>query len=103
MNVSPAKGEYRTQGRLERVLQAGWFAVTAETSPPDSADPAAVLSRAGCLKGLADAVNVLDGAGARAHLSPLATAARWFAMMKVFGAVSLSTTLTTTRGFNDEK
>ena len=43
--------------------------------PPDSVDPADVLARAGCLKGLADAVNVLDGAGARAHLSPLATAA----------------------------
>jgi len=65
----------RSGGQLEAVLRAGHFAITAETSPPDSADPADVLSRAGCLKGLADAVNVLDGAGARAHLSPLATAA----------------------------
>ncbi len=65
----------KSAGRLERVLRAGDFAITAETGPPDSADPADVLARAGCLKGLADAVNVLDGAGARAHLSPLATAA----------------------------
>ena len=65
----------KSAGRLERVLRAGDFAITAETGPPDSADPAAVLARAGCLKGLADAVNVLDGAGARAHLSPLAAAA----------------------------
>ncbi len=62
-------------GRLEQVLRAGDFAVTAETSPPDSADPADVIARAGCLKGLADGVNVLDGASARAHLSSLAAAA----------------------------
>ena len=67
--------EAKSAGRLEQVLRAGDFALTAETGPPDSADPADVLARAGCLKGLADAVNVLDGAGARAHLSPLATAA----------------------------
>ena len=67
--------EAKSGGRLEQVLRAGAFAVTAEMGPPDSADPADVLAHAGCLKGLADAVNVLDGAGARAHLSPLAAAA----------------------------
>ena len=67
--------EAKSAGRLERVLRAGEFAITAEMGPPDSVDPADVLAHAGCLKGLADAVNVLDGAGARAHLSPLATAA----------------------------
>lgn len=75
MNDATAGGATLSGGRLEAVLRAGWFAVTAETGPPDSADPEAVLRRAGCLKGLADAVNVLDGAGARAHLSPLAAAA----------------------------
>ena len=73
-NAMPG-GAVRPRGQLESALKAGWFTVTAETSPPDSADPEAVLRRAGCLKGLADAVNVLDGAGARAHLSPLAAAA----------------------------
>ena len=68
-------GAPKSAGRLERVLRTGGFALTAETGPPDSADPAAVLARAGCLEDLVDAVNVLDGAGARAHLSPLATAA----------------------------
>jgi len=62
-------------GNLETVLNAGQFALTAETAPPDSADPDAVLMRTGCLKGLADAVNVLDGPGAQTHLSPLASAA----------------------------
>lgn len=65
----------KSPGRLEAALRAGHFVVTAETSPPDSADPDAVLKRAGGLKGLADAVNVLDGAGARAHMSSLAAAA----------------------------
>lgn len=62
-------------GNLETILKVGQFALTAETSPPDSADPEAVLARTGCLKGLADAVNVLDGPGAQTHLSPLASAA----------------------------
>ncbi|MSO74929.1 MAG: methylenetetrahydrofolate reductase [Alphaproteobacteria bacterium] len=75
MSEAMLGGASRTLGQLERTLKAGWFAVTAETSPPDSADPDAVLRRTGCLKGLADAVNVLDGAGARVHLSPLAAAA----------------------------
>ncbi len=75
MNETKSGGLAQPVGQLEKALKAGWFAVTAETNPPDSADPDAVLRRAGCLKGLADAVNVLDGAGARAHLSPLATAA----------------------------
>lgn len=62
-------------GKLETVLKAGQFALTAETTPPDSADADAVLARTQCLKGLADAVNVLDGPGAQIHLSPLAAAA----------------------------
>ena len=62
-------------GGLAAVLRRGDFALTAETSPPDSADPDRVLERAGMLKGLADAVNVTDGAGARAHMSALACAA----------------------------
>lgn len=65
----------RSCGRLEAALRAGHFVMTAETSPPDAAAAAPVLARAGCLKGLADAVNVCDGASARAHMSPLAAAA----------------------------
>ena len=64
-----------SEGRLEAVLKAGHFAVTAETTPPDTADAGAVLARVGGLKGVVDAVNVTDGAGARAHMSALAAAA----------------------------
>ena len=40
-----------------------------------SCDAADLLAKAAPLKGLADAVNVTDGAGARAHLGPVAAAA----------------------------
>ena len=63
------------RGSLERTLSAGRFVVTAETSPPDAADPGAVLARVHALRGLVDAVNVTDGAGAMVHMSALATAA----------------------------
>lgn len=59
---------------LARRLASGRFAVTAELTPPVSADPAEFVARAAPLKGLATAVNVTDGAGARAHLSALVAA-----------------------------
>ncbi len=57
-----------------RALAAGRFVITAELVPPVSTDPDDVLARALPLKGLATAVNVTDGAGARAHLSSLVAA-----------------------------
>jgi methylenetetrahydrofolate reductase (NADPH) len=60
--------------KLAQVLQAGQFAMTAETSPPDAASAQSVLDRVTCLKGVADAVNVTDGASARVHMSALAAA-----------------------------
>src|SRR5262245_20822883 len=56
-------------------LQAGRFVMTAEIVPPVSCDPNDLISKATPLKGLADAVNVTDGAGARAHMGALAAAA----------------------------
>ena len=53
---------------LRDKLNAGQFVLTAEVTPPLSSDPADLMRRAAPLKGLADAVNVTDGAGARAHL-----------------------------------
>ena len=61
--------------KLAQVLQAGQFAMTAETSPPDSTSAQVVLDRVACLNGVADAVNVTDGASARVHMSALAAAA----------------------------
>ena len=60
---------------LERRLRAGEFVITAEINPPLSADPQDLLDIALPLRGVADAVNVTDGASARAHLDALAAAA----------------------------
>jgi methylenetetrahydrofolate reductase (NADPH) len=59
---------------LQSRLRSGQFVVTAEITPPVSTDPAEFLKRALPLKGLATAVNVTDGAGAKVHLSSLAAA-----------------------------
>jgi methylenetetrahydrofolate reductase (NADPH) len=67
-----AGADHRSE--LARRLDGGGFAITAELVPPVSSDPADVLARALPLKGLATAVNVTDGAGAKAHLSSLVTA-----------------------------
>jgi methylenetetrahydrofolate reductase (NADH) len=60
---------------LASTLAAGRFAITAEIAPPLSCDPHDVIRMARPLAGLADAVNVTDGAGARAHMGALAAAA----------------------------
>jgi len=49
---------------LQDKLNAGHFAITAEVTPPVSASRDELLDKALPLKGLADAVNVTDGAGA---------------------------------------
>jgi 5,10-methylenetetrahydrofolate reductase len=51
----------KTRSNLERVLEAGQFAVTGELGPPQSADPEVIRTKAKILKGNVDAVNVTDG------------------------------------------
>ena len=63
-----------SSGQLERTLKSGRFALTAEVTPPVSCERADLLARAAPLRGLADAVNVTDGAGARAHMGAFAAA-----------------------------
>lgn len=60
---------------LQDKLQAKRFVMTAEVTPPVSADRNELLAKALPLKGLADAVNVTDGAGARPHLGSVTAAA----------------------------
>jgi len=60
---------HTSPGRLERVLRAGRFAVTAEIAPPDSADPNEVYLRARIFDGYVDAINATDGSGANCHMS----------------------------------
>lgn len=61
--------------RLERVLKAGRFAVTAELNPPDSADPQAVYDRALVLATVCDAINATDASGAHCHMSSVSMCA----------------------------
>jgi methylenetetrahydrofolate reductase (NADPH) len=67
-NLPILDGHY-SPGRLERVLRAGGFAVTAEIAPPDSADPEEVYNRASLFDGWVDAMNATDGSGAHCHMS----------------------------------
>lgn len=62
-------------GRFERVLRAGWFAVTSELTPPDSADPEEVYRRARVFDGYVDAINATDGSGANCHMSSISVCA----------------------------
>ena len=66
--------ERRAASELQSKLRSGQFVITAEITPPVSTNPAEFLRRAMPLKGLVTAVNVTDGAGAKVHLSSLATA-----------------------------
>jgi methylenetetrahydrofolate reductase (NADPH) len=61
--------------QLERALEDGRFAVTAEIVPPRSADPQAVTDQATALVGLVDAANVTDNPTSRVHMSAVAGAA----------------------------
>jgi methylenetetrahydrofolate reductase (NADPH) len=65
----------RSGSRLERVLRAGHFAVTAELLPPDSADPKSVLDHAQVIGNSCDAINATDASGANVHMSNVAMAA----------------------------
>ena len=63
------------KSKLRKLLIEKNFVFTAETSPPDSGNANVILDQIACLKDLADAINVTDGAGAKSHMSALATAA----------------------------
>jgi len=66
--------ERRAGSELQARLREGHFVITAEITPPVSTDPAEFLQRAMPLRGLATAINVTDGAGAKVHLSSLVAA-----------------------------
>jgi len=59
---------------LQSRLAGGDFIVTAEVTPQVATDPADFVAKAVPLKGLATAVNVTDGAGAKAHMATLVAA-----------------------------
>jgi len=72
---APLKPGHVSPGRLEELLRAGEFAVTAELSPPDSADPEEVFRAARIFDGYVDAINATDGSGANCHMSSVGVCA----------------------------
>ena len=62
------------KSKLRKLLKEKKFVFTAETSPPDTGNKQEVIDQIECLRNLADAINVTDGAGAKSHMSALATA-----------------------------
>jgi methylenetetrahydrofolate reductase (NADPH) len=60
---------------LQQKIAAGQFVMTAEVTPPVTFSRDELLGKALPLKGVADAVNITDGAGARPHMSALMSAA----------------------------
>src|ERR1700761_5955184 len=74
MNEQSSSSPVSRPSALQDRLSKGRFVMPAELAPPVSADAADLLDKAKALKGLADAVNVTDGAGARAHMAALAAA-----------------------------
>jgi len=70
----PAGPRSAAASGLQRAFRDRRFAVTAEVSPPLSADPAEFIAHTLPLRGLATAVNVTDGAAAKTHMSSLVAA-----------------------------
>ncbi len=61
----------KKNSKLRESLSHKNFVITAETTPKTNTDLNASLEKVLCLKGLADAVNITDGAGAKSHLSSI--------------------------------
>ena len=64
----------KNQSLLQQKLLDKVFVYTAETTPPDASNKEILLKNVMPLKGVADAVNVTDSPGAKAHMSSLTAA-----------------------------
>jgi len=64
----------KSESNLEKVLEAGKFAVTSEIGPPKSADGNVVRKKTGILKNFVDAANITDNQTAIVRLSSIAAA-----------------------------
>jgi methylenetetrahydrofolate reductase (NADH) len=62
----------KSGSRLEKVLEQGHFAVTAECGPPRGADPEVVRKKAALVKGFVDACNITDNQTSVVRMSSMA-------------------------------
>jgi methylenetetrahydrofolate reductase (NADPH) len=65
----------KSASKLQRLLESGIFAVTAELGPPKGPDTDLVTRKIGLLRGYCDAVNVTDNQTAIVRLSSVAASA----------------------------
>jgi methylenetetrahydrofolate reductase (NADPH) len=65
----------KSSGRLEKVLTAGKFAVTAELGPPQNTNPEVIKKKAQYLQGNVDGANITDNQTAIVRMSSIAAAA----------------------------
>ena len=66
---------FHSGSRLERILRAGHFAVTAELGPPQNADPDVIRQKARLLVGVCDAANITDNQTAIVRMSSISAGA----------------------------
>jgi methylenetetrahydrofolate reductase (NADPH) len=73
VEAAPSRIATADMGSFERLcVTREKFIVTVELTPPDSVDASELLRRAEKFRGLADAINITDGAGANCHMSSAA-------------------------------
>jgi len=65
----------KSGSRLERILEQGLFAVTAELNPPRGNDPGPLRKKADLLKGSVDAINITDNPSATVQMASIAAGA----------------------------
>jgi methylenetetrahydrofolate reductase (NADPH) len=69
--TAASKNGYLSGSNLERILEAGHFAVTGELGPPQSADGEVIRNKAKLLKSHVDAVNITDNQTAIVRMSSI--------------------------------
>jgi len=74
MNIATKVESVAAVSRLQEQLRNGKFVVTAELTPPVSGDARGFVERGFGLRDLVTAINITDGAGAKAHMSSLVAA-----------------------------
>ena len=65
----------KSASRLEKVLTAGNFAVTAELGPPQNADPEVIKKKSQYFLGNVDGANITDNQTAIVRMSSIAAVA----------------------------
>src|SRR4030066_819935 len=75
MNPEKHSNGYLSGSKLEKILRAGIFAVTAELGPPQNADINVIREKAALLKGNCDAVNLTDNQTAIVRMSSIGAGA----------------------------